>query len=121
MISFELPLRLVSEANSRSHRFAKARRVKSQREVVTLGLRTRVRSKPTLPAVVTLTRIAPRRLDDDNAVSSQKAIRDSIAAWLGIDDRSPLVTWRYAQEQGRPKTYAVRIEITPATAEGETR
>jgi hypothetical protein len=61
--------------------------------------------------VVTITRIGQRNLDTDNLAGSQKGPRDSIARWLGIDDASPMVEWRYAQERGPAKTYAVRIEI----------
>lgn len=60
---------------------------------------------------VTLTRIALRKLDDDNLSRSFKAIRDQIADQMGINDGSDLFTWKYAQERGTPKQYAVRIEI----------
>ena len=119
MISVTVPIRLVSEANQREHWAKKAKRVKGHRWAVMLHLRAQPKRKPPLPVTVLLTRIAPRRLDDDNAISAQKGCRDSVAEWLGVNDRSPLVTWRYAQEQ-RSKVYAVRIEITPATAEGGT-
>lgn len=115
MISLTIPgLRLVSEANRRDHWAAKARRVKDQRSIVALALRQRLRGMR-LPCVVTITRIAPRRLDDDNAVSSAKACRDSIAALLGVDDRDPRVTWRVEQERG---AYAVRVEIRSSAAIG---
>jgi hypothetical protein len=66
---------------------------------------------------VVLTRITPsaRGLDDDNLGSSFKAIRDEVAAWLGIDDRDPRVRWRCEQEKGAPKVWAVRIEIRERT------
>lgn len=64
------------------------------------------------PVEVVLTRIAPRELDDDNLARSFKAVRDQVAVHLGVDDRSKLVTWRYAQEKGKPREYAVRIEVT---------
>lgn len=60
---------------------------------------------------VTLTRIAPRALDDDNLRGALKATRDGVADALGIDDRDARVEWRYTQERGNPRTYAVRVTV----------
>ena len=49
---------------------------------------------------ITLTRIAPRTLDDDNLAAGFKATRDRVADWLGVDDGDKRLTWRYAQERG---------------------
>lgn len=60
---------------------------------------------------VTLTRIFVGELDDDNLRGALKAVRDEVAAWLGLDDRSKVIRWRYGQltcERGR---WAVKIEI----------
>jgi len=116
MISLLLAIRTESEANLHEHRMAKAKRTKLQRSVIKnrigqvrkdfgLGYSSRI-------YIVTLTRIAPRYLDDDNLPRSFKAIRDGVADALGTDDsaRSNL-RWRYAQEKGPPKRYAVRIQI----------
>jgi hypothetical protein len=105
----------VSEANARSHWAAKARRVKAQRNLVTLVLRGTVARDMMLvaPLVVTITRIAPRRLDDDNATSSAKAVRDAVAAVLGVDDRDERVCWRVEQARG---PVGVQIAIRPAEA-----
>ncbi len=59
------------------------------------------------PLVCTLTRIG-RKLDDDNLASAFKAVRDQVAAELGVDDGSDAVAWRYAQERGPA---GIRIEI----------
>jgi len=93
--TFELPLTVVSEANRRDHWATKSRRVRLHRN-------TAWALCPVfpLPCIVTLTRVAPRMLDDDNNVSAMKAIRDGIAKRLGVDDRSPLVVWRYGQKKG---------------------
>ncbi len=108
-------LRLRSEANSRDHYMAKARRVKHQREIVTLILQSRLGLQPPKPPLrVTITRIAPRALDSDNLVSSAKAVRDAVATWLGIDDRDPCVEYHYAQEKERPGEYAVKIRFAPS-------
>lgn len=61
--------------------------------------------------IVTIYRIAPRELDDDNLRGAAKAVRDSVAECLGIDDRDPRCTWNYGQIRGKVKEYAVRICI----------
>ena len=102
----ELPLRLESVANLREHWACKARRVKSHR-MAALAI-----PPHTLPCVVTLTRIAPRRLDDDNLRGACKGLRDGIADRLGVKDNDPRVEWRYEQTRSaRPKHYAVLVQI----------
>lgn len=65
-----------------------------------------------LPCLVTITRLGPRTLDDDNLAGSAKAIRDSIAARLGVDDGDTArIQFRYAQEKS--KAYGVRITLEP--------
>jgi hypothetical protein len=64
-----------------------------------------------LPCVVTLTRIAPRALDDDNLRGALKATRDEVAAWLLVDDRDPRVTWTYAERRGAVREYAVEVSV----------
>ena len=114
-IEIHLPIRTVSEANQSGfeHWGAKARRVKSQRETVYYAL---FEYRYELPGfdryIVTLTRIAPRNLDEhDNLPRSMKAITDQIAKMIGIDDGSERIEWKYAQEKGKPKEYAVKIKI----------
>jgi hypothetical protein len=70
---------------------------------------------PTLPCAVTMTRIAPRLLDDDNLARSAKAVRDQLAELLAIDDRDPRVAWRCEQERGEAHEYAVRIRLECAS------
>lgn len=112
MIEFTVPLRTVSGLNVREHHMARHRRVKAEREAVAWKLGAK-RDVP-LPAVVTLTRVAPSRgLDDDNLRGALKGCRDQVAAWLGVDDRDPLVQWNYGQERGE---WSVRVEVSPCTA-----
>lgn len=114
-IKVVVPLRLHSSANLREHWAVKARRVKAEREAVWACM-TAAKVKAKLPCSVTLTRVAPRALDGDNLVSCFKACRDSVAfVYLRVDDRDPRVTWVYAQRKGKPKEYAVEIEVTPAS------
>lgn len=108
-----IPIRTWSEANARLHWAARAKRVKQQRGttalVVAAELAIRGRNiKP--PCVVTIVRFGPTSgLDDDNLVSSQKAVRDGIAEAFGLDDADPGLTWRY--EQRRTKAWGVEIRI----------
>lgn len=65
---------------------------------------------PPMPVVVTITRLGPRRLDDDNLAAACKAVRDEIADAFKVDDGSPLYTWRYEQRIG---PYGVDVDISP--------
>lgn len=111
-------IRTVSEANQREAWQAKARRVKDQRGAMTLALQahfaptSRVAWALGAQLVVLLTRASPKPLDDDNLRGALKAIRDAIAKWLGVDDRSPLVRWEYGQKRGAVREYAVEVEIS---------
>lgn len=114
-VSVVVPIRTVSEANVRSFWAARARRVKAQRWAVAALLRG-FRPLPALPAVVTLKRVAPSSgLDGDNLQSALKATRDAVAEVLGVDDRDPRVVWVYEQRRGKPKEWAVEIQITHST------
>lgn len=103
-----LPIRLESTANKREHWAQKAKRAKAHRFAAIA-----VPPHP-LPCIVTIIRIAPRPLDDDNLAISAKSLRDGIADRLGVDDRDPRVMWRYGQRSGKPKEYAAEVCITPA-------
>ena len=119
-----LPIRISRGQNEREHWAVKAKRVKLERQGVCASLRSAFwqmnvlrgscgwdTGRGELPAVVTLTRIAPRFLDEDNLIGGLKGCRDGVADALGIDDADPRVTWRYAQAKGKPKEYALTIQI----------
>lgn len=103
-----LPIVTVSEANRRDHWRVKARRVKAQRRAA-WELCPRVG----LPCLVTLIRVSPRELDDDNLRGALKAIRDGVADRLGVDDRDPRVEWAYGQRKG---SQSVVVELIPCAA-----
>lgn len=138
MITISLPIHAISEANVRSNRFAKAKRVKEQRKVAKKSLLEVIddpavnRSKeplfawrdgppkkktwgplsPVKPLAVVLTRVGARPLDNDNLATSCKAVRDGIADALGVDDGDEeACTWDYKQRKGKPKEYAVEVTI----------
>jgi hypothetical protein len=109
-LSVTIPMKLQSLANCRLHWRALDRLKREQKRLVALALWCVPR--PPLPAVVTVTRIAPRQLDShDNLRSAAKYVVDEIARCYGVDDRSELYQWRYAQERGPA---AVRIEVAAA-------
>lgn len=113
-LALTIPLRLKSVANLREHWTVKAKRTKHERLVVTEFLWAHAGKRhgpPRVKITITLTRIAPRHLDDDNLRSACKAIRDGIAAWLLVQDNHPLLIWEYAQRKGEPKEYAIEITI----------
>ena len=68
--------------------------------------------------MVTITRIGPRKLDDDNLSGACKYVRDEIARMVGVDDGSDRYTWVYKQRTG---AYGVDVEIesrSPAMSAG---
>lgn len=97
-------LRLHSKLNQRVHWATKAKQAKIERHAAYYTVKPHA-----LPCTVTLTRIGPRELDGDNLQGSCKGVRDGVADRLGVDDRSPLITWIY--QQRKEKVYAVEIVI----------
>lgn len=123
-VAVKFPLHTVSEANApRSKWRDKNRRVADQRAVVTAVLQVNAKAFLRLPLVVTIVRIAPLEHDGDNLQNTLKAVRDAVAALacpvrrsdgrIDGNDRDQRVTWRYGQERGKQKEYAVRIELHP--------
>jgi hypothetical protein len=108
-LSVRVPQLVPSSLNSREHWRPKAARVKRERGMVRLVLSPH--DPPAVPVVVTLTRCSVGQLDDDNAVGAMKAVRDEVAAWLGIDDRNPLVTWRVEQRKCKRADAGTTIRV----------
>lgn len=122
ILALEAPVLIQSAANLREHHHAKAKRVAREREAVTAALWAhagRTGGPVLLSAhgrlLVSFTRLATRLLDDDNLVGGCKASRDSVAAWLGVDDRDPRVTWGYDQRTHKrySLTPGLLIEVRP--------
>lgn len=110
MIVANIPIKAVSVANLREHWAQRAKRAKLHRTSARIALHPF--AVPINAVRVRLVRMAPRELDGDNLQSSLKACRDGVADWLGVADNDPRVSWEYAQERGKPKTYAVRVEVS---------
>jgi len=113
-IEFFAPIRIVSEANLREHWAVKNRRKTTQQTEMIIVLRNVLRQSPkiTLPCVVTLTRIGPRKIDDDNLANGCKGIRDAIAHELDVDDGDSRITFHYDQEVIGKREYGVRVKIS---------
>jgi hypothetical protein len=109
-------LRTVSEMNERSHWTVRNKRKKEQQRAVYFAWRQTAFGKrlPKLPVVVRLTRFGPRLLDSDNAVSSFKAIRDTVAELLKVDDGDPRISFEY--DQRIDSDYAITILVTASSA-----
>jgi hypothetical protein len=110
MIVVSVPIKIESSLNLREHWRKRANRNTSHRAAAYFALKA-AKIKPALPCVVTLTRVAPRDLDDDNLAGGFKSVRDGVADWLGIDDRDKRVQWRYEQRKGKPKVYEATVRI----------
>ena len=102
-----------------ANRNVKAIQAKRQKEAAYRHvLEHRHKIQPT--TLITLTRIAPRPITDtDNLSGGMKHIRDGVAKCLRIDDGSPLVCWRYRQEQGTEYRVRVVIEDMAGASGGE--
>lgn len=118
LVCFEIPhLRIVSAANKNENFWVKHSRNKMQKTIVKIYLSREI-PVITLPCTVKLTRISPRSLDQkDNLPYSFKWISDTIADYIipgkaaGRADDSKEISWIYNQEKGKPKEYALRVEI----------
>lgn len=119
---FNIPVETISEANAKGrqkHWAVKNRRVKGQRGMAYATCLKYLGCKPKdapLPGdfAITLTRIMvgrQRPYDGDNLQNALKAVRDGIAEYLGIDDGSDRLAWRYGQEKGDGVRGWVRVEV----------
>jgi hypothetical protein len=127
-ITWELPLRTVSEANCSEHWSKKAKRHRQQQFFVR-SLFNHEAWQIYLPCIITLTRRSMRFLDsDDNLPMAFKFIKDELSecilapkrkyyqnkkgAWIPIKgryDNDPQIIWKYAQEKS--KRLGIKIEI----------
>jgi hypothetical protein len=104
-----------SQGTTRGGMFARSRTRKAQRMLGrTLAmLCTRDCAPPiTPPKTVTLIRVAPRELDDDNLRPAFKSIRDGIADFFGVADSKKQCpwAWEYMQEK-RPESHTYGVEV----------
>lgn len=113
-LSWYIPIKTVSEANSSEHWTAKSKRHQQQKFFIQLALKKNIHLV-SLPCEVKLIRIG-RKLDFANLVCSLKWVEDSVADMLipglkpGRADGDPRIKTEFCQEPG--KILAIRIEIS---------
>jgi len=105
----------VNTTNKREHRAVRAKRTNSVRRAMYRRAKAMLEASPIGPLlVVTVTRVAPRKLDaHDNLRAALKPHVDGIADALRIDDASPLVRWDYAQRRGPEAVEISWSEVRP--------
>lgn len=95
---FEVETR--SEANARD-RWGKIKRSEAAREATTEALAIALGEGQEIPSTgpwyVRLTRISRGKLDDDNLGRAMKAVQDTVAAAIGVDDGSDRIAWNRKQ------------------------
>jgi len=64
-----------------------------------------------LPATITFTRYSCKVMDTDNLAGSFKHVQDAMAKCLNIDDGSPEITWKYAQERIAKREHYFTVEV----------
>ena len=114
-LSVLVAYKLGSPANAKrgSSRLSQSRRKSTERQLGMLAVSGNRDAVPVLPVTVTIVRIAPRALDDDNLAYAAKAIRDGVADGLGVRDNDPRVSWRYEQRKpakGCKPAVEIRVE-----------
>lgn len=113
VVTITMPLRLESLLNLREHWSKRSKRAKQHRFFARRWVEdaTREARRWLVPSKVTITRIAPRKLDSDGVVASGKSVRDGVADALGVDDGDSAVIWYYNQRKGKPREYAVEVRL----------
>lgn len=116
-VTLLLPIKTVSEANLKKteHWTKSSKRHRQQQQRVRLFMNAYCELIK-LPVKITITRIAPRKLDFDNLVVSQKWVLDAVCDQLvpglrpGRADGDPRISpVTYLQETGAPKFYATKL------------
>lgn len=132
-ITWYLPIKTVSEGNSSEHWRAKSKRHRQQQFFIK-ALFNSWEDDITLPCIVRLIRLAPRRLDEDNNVFAFKWVRDQVSECLvpekaksyvakngkvipikGRADSDDRITWVYDQEKSPTLGIRIEIEADPST------
>lgn len=116
-IIIKIPIRLISEANNTDFWRVKWKRKKNN-ELLLKSYFNHAKVKAEPPCDVTLCRIAPRELDEeDNLRTAFKPIKDWIADRIipglapGRADGDKRIKWHYTQEKGKILEYAIKITI----------
>jgi hypothetical protein len=115
-LTWNIPLRTVSELNCSQHWTVKAKRHRLQKKIVKIAMSKDIK-EVVLPCKITLIRLAERELDShDNLPSSFKYICDQICELLipglatGRADDDKRIEMAYKQEKAKRTTLRVEIE-----------
>lgn len=119
---WKIPIRTLSEANCSEHWTKKNKRHQQQKSMICLQFLTaKFDMKP--PMQITLIRISPRFLDkEENLPMAFKWIKDAIADYIfpgqqaGRADDSKELIWKYEQQKGEPKEYAIIVRFEKVVA-----
>lgn len=113
-----MPIRTKSEnAYRRMHPIVRSRVTKRQSDEVRLFLLSQLEAPAPLSVGgperfwVELCRVSAGELDEDNLRGALKTVRDTVAKWLGLDDRSSRVHWAYNQLFGPRGYHGVRLTV----------
>lgn len=127
-VSWQIPLKTVSESNVREHWHKRAQRHTLQQMIVR-SLFVKVLEPIPLPCTVKMIRLSNKRIDSDNLQMAFKWVRDQLGECLipeerkfyidkkgktrelkGRCDDNPMIKWEYDQEKS--KEIGIRIEIS---------
>ena len=109
---------IVSEANNRDHWTTKRKRRILHDHLIRKYWSWKKPINLKLPCIIILSRVAMRKLDDDNLQTALKGIRDTIADLIlpglskGKADGDPRLKWEYGQIRG-PKGLRIEIYTNP--------
>jgi hypothetical protein len=117
-----VPAKTVSESNQREHWRISHMRHKTQKILTQRSFRE-IHASFSIPAIIVLTRLSPRLLDDDNLHGSLKHCRDALADCIipGLqagraDDPKYGLTFQVKQEKSKDKGIKIQIyEISNQT------
>jgi hypothetical protein len=109
-LTFIIPVRLLTGGNIPYRRFATGRRAKVERDAARLVTRNEVRYGVRLPLKITLTRLAPHPVDEDNLGNRLKHVQDGVADGIGLPNDRDGLHWVYAQETAPAESVRVSIE-----------
>lgn len=110
-IEFTVPVRTENPSNgSWGHWTKHAGKMKAQRARVSAFFPP-LEIQPVFRVTITRLSFGEGLDPDDNLPASLKAVKDAIAAKLGLDDRSRLATWKYAQGPAPAKKPSVHVRI----------
>ncbi len=128
-ITTRIDTQLARGQNNREHHRVRANRVAAEREATRLALAAGDwRGDPVslrraeLGARVTIVRpFVTTPLDNDNLSAACKAVRDEVAAFLGVDDASARLHWVYLQSPALVLGRSTKPGRTRASTDHDTR